>query len=284
MRRENSDVLFLAKSLKASRVNLLMNDFAAGLPSPLAFLGLGDAIARACRVRTWSAGVLPILHELTVSEGRTKAEAAPTRSSDVFAPIEIPEDLVGSLDVSVLFDLPDVTDPDQVAEQLVGRRIAGGAIHNQTIKVERVTPDGSVFRQMPRGYALIPAQRPKSGIVATGSINDLGAVAAELYTVGREPGSGLFAPVAVGHRLLEDPATAPQRKNTRDPEIPHVFVEPAVGIAELVSVRSKRLTGRNEAALRDLLWRWQAEGTWIVAHSNYHPDNLATISQEQRND
>lgn len=87
-------------------------------------------------------------------------------------------------------------------------------------------------------------------------------------------------PVAVGHRLLEDPATAPRRANTRDPRIPHVFVEPAVGVAELISVRNPRLTGLDEPGLRDRLWRWTAEGDWITGHPFHHPARRASAAEE----
>jgi hypothetical protein len=276
-------MLFVAKGLKASRVNLLMNDFAAGLPSPLAFLGLGAAIAPALGAPRWSVGVLPILHSVDVSEGRTKAEAAPARKSGVFAPIEIPEDLVGSVRVSLLLDAPDCFDEHGVADALLGRRIAGGAIENENIVVLTNPADGSAFSRVSCGYAMVRAEPPKSSIVATGRIDELKALAAELYPAEREPGSGWHVPVAVGHRLLEDPKTAPKRANTRDPDIPHVFTEPAVGIAELVSVRNKRLTSLDENGLRALLWRWTAEGDWIVGHPTYHPNTHMTVRQEKTN-
>jgi hypothetical protein len=272
-------MLFLAKKLNASRVNLLMNDFAAGLPSPLAFLGLGETIGRVLGAPHWGAGVLPILHKVDVSEGRTRAEN--DKKGEAFEPIEIAEDLVGSVEVSLLLAIPDCSEEHAVAEALAGRRIAGGPIHNADITVERVTlPDGSAFSKMHRGYALIPATPPEAAVIATGAIDDLKALAAKLYPAERVPGSGWFVPVAVGHRLLEDPDKVPKRANTRDPTIPHVFVEPCVGIAELVSVRNRRLTGLTEPQLRDLLWRWTAEGEWIVAHPNYHPDRRAAVAKE----
>ena len=116
---------------------------------------------------------------------------------------------------------------------------------------------------------MIPTRPPRSVFVATGQIDKLMALAAELYI---DPGAGWHVPVAVGHRLLEDPATAPKRENTRDPNIPHVFAEPVVGIAEFVSVRNKRLTELDEGGLSDLLWRWTAERDWIVGHPIYHPN------------
>jgi len=263
-------MMFLAKDLRASRVNLLMNDFAAGLPSPLAFLGLGEAIGRTLGAEHWKVGVLPVLHRIDVSSGRTKAEASTSRKSGVFAPIEIAEDLIGSVAVSLLLDIPDVSDEHLVAEALIGCRIAGGPIHNHQIAVDRVTPDGSCLNKLNRGYAMIRAEKPKSGAIATGAIDELQIFAAELYPTERAPGMGWFVPVAVGHHLLEDPNSAPKRSNTRDPEVPHVFAEPVVGIAELVSVRSKQLIKTNANDFADLLWRWKAEGQWVVGHQNYY--------------
>lgn len=264
-------MLFLAKDLEVSRVNLLMNDFAAGLPSPLAFLGLGEAIGRSLGVETWTVAVLPVLHRVHVSEGRTKAEASPSRKSGVFAPIEIAEDLLGSVTVSLLLDIPQVSDEHQVCDALLGRRIAGGPIHNRAITVHRATADGSAFNDISRGYALIAATAPKSHAISAGSISELQAFASELYPAGREPGTGWFVPVAVGHHLLERPDSAPRRTNTRDPDVPHVFAEPVIGIAELVSVRSRCLKETSAKGLPDLFWRWKAEGDWIVGHPNYHP-------------
>lgn len=264
-------MIFLAKNLRASRVNLLMNDFAAGLPSPLAFLGLGEAIGRSLGTEPWKIGVLPVLHQVDVSDGRTKAEASASRKSGVFAPIEIAEDLIGSVTASLLLDIPNISDEHKVAEALVGRRIAGGPIHNHMIDVKSVTADGSCFANSNRGYAMIRATNPKSSAIASGAIDELQAFATELYPAERSPGTGWFVPVAVGHRLLEDPSSAPKRKNTRNSDIPHVFAEPVVGIAELISVRSKQLTETSANDLPDLFWRWKAEGQWVVGHQNYHP-------------
>lgn len=279
--------MFLVKNLRASRVNLLMNDFAAGLPSPLAFLGLAAAIApalgqerwarRSPATRRWEIGVLPILHRVDLSPGRTRAEWV--ANSGAFQPIEIPEDLTGSVVISLLLDIPDCVDEHLVTVALQGRRIAGGPIHNAEIDITAVTVDGSAFRGADRGYAMIRTPPPKSSVVATGQIEHLTAFAAELYV---DPGPGWHVPVAIGHRLLEDPAAAAAqtRANTRDPEVPHVFAEPIVGIAELVSVRNKRLTDLDEGGLRDLLWRWTAEGEWIVGHPNYHPDRRIAAHKE----
>ncbi len=181
--------MFLVKNLRASRVNLLMNDFAAGLPSPLAFLGLAAAIAPALgkarwerrppATRRWEIGVLPILHRVDVSEGRTKAELS--NDAGAFTPVEIPEDLTGSVTVSVLLDIPDCIDEHLIGQALLGRRMAGGPIHNAEITAAAVTADGTAFRGVDRGYAMIRTEPPKSAVVATGQIDHLKALAAELY-------------------------------------------------------------------------------------------------------
>lgn len=279
--RRRPEMLFAVHELRASRVNLLMNDFAAGLPSPLAFLGLGAAVAPDLGAPRWKVGVLPVLHEVHVSKGRTKPEMAP--KGDHFAPIEITEDLVGFVRVSLLLDVPSCSDEHKVAEALLGRRVAGGVIGNESIRVTTVAADGGALKALARGYAVVRPDTPKLRIIATGEIADLADLAAALFPATREPGAGWFVPVAVGHRLLEDPAiraTAPPRANTRDPSIPHVFTEPVVGIAELVSVRNPRLTGLDGDGLSDLLWHWTAEGEWIVGHPFYHPDRRTAAKEE----
>ena len=271
-------MLFAIPDLRASRVNLLMNDFAAGLPSPLAFLGLGAAVAPVLGAPRWSIGVLPVLHEVHVSEGRTKAEMA--SGGGRFTPVEIVEDLVGSVRVSLLMDVPGCNDAFKVESKLLGRRIAGGTISNEKVEVKQVTFDGTALAALPRGYAMIAPHDPARRIVATGAINALSAVADVLFPAERAPGAGWLIPVAVGHRLLENPSAVPHRANTRNPNVPHVFTEPVVGIAELISIRSQRLTHLDENGMKAILWRWKAEGEWIVGHPNYHPDRCATAEQE----
>lgn len=262
-------MLFAVRGLRASRVNLLMNDFAAGLPSPLAFLGLGAAMAPALGAARWDVAVLPVLHEVMPSEGRTKPEMI--LSEGLFGPSEMPEDLHGTVHVSLLMDIPGCDSEHAVERQLLGRRIAGGVLQNRTIEVSRVSADGTALRALPRGFAVVPPDDPGKLVVATGDIDALNALADVLFPAERTLGSGWLVPVAVGHRLLEDPATATPRAGTRDPAIPHVFAEPACGIAELVSVRSSRLTGLSAEGLRSLMWRWTAAGEWIVGHPHYHP-------------
>ncbi len=263
---------FAIRNIRASRVNLLMNDYAAGLPSPMAFLGLAESIGRDLGVAPWAARALPILHDVHVSEGRTKPEMEPSRkNTSLFAPIEIIEDLVGTVDVSLILDLPGVEDADAVRSRILCKRLAGGTISNRDVRVDAVAQDGGCLKGMRRGYAMVRPDQQDRRLISSGDLVQMERIARILFPEIREPGRGWIVPVAVGHRLLEDPDTAPRRKRARSPDMPHVFVEPCVGIAELISVRNARLTGLDDGGMTDRFWQWTAEGSHVVAHPAYHP-------------
>jgi len=268
-------MMFVVKDLIAARVNLLMNDFAAGLPSPLAFLGLADTVARGAELKPWTAGVLPILHSVSVSDGRTKPEME--NKFGVFKPIETLEDLTGTVAFSMLLDLPKFESAAQLREMLPSLKLAGGIIQNGTIEasqVEAVASDGSALRRLHRGFAMICPDSPERRITSNGDAESLTAVIGAIFPAERAPGSGWIVPVAVGHHLIEDPATVTHRRGKRDPSVPHVFSEPLLGIAEMVSVRHPDLTGATPDQLANRIWRWHASGSHVVGHRNYHPENL----------
>jgi hypothetical protein len=260
---------FAVHNLCASRVNLQMNDYAAGLPSPMAFLGLAESIGRALGVDHWKASVLPILHAVHVSEGRTKPEMEP--KGGVFTPIEIVEDLVGTVEVSLILDLPRCESADDVRSCILCKRIAGGTISNRDVHVDVVARDGSCLKGLSRGYAMVRPDQDERRIISSGDMDQMERIARILFPEIREPGRGWIVPVAVGHRLLEDPQAVPKRLRARSPDVPHVFVEPCVGIAELVSVRSARLTGLDDDDMADRFWKWSAEGSHVLGHPAYHP-------------
>ena len=264
--------LYVLRNIQASRVNLIMNDFAAGLPSPLSFLGLGDLLARNLGLTPWSARVIPILHRVQISDGRTKPEME--NKSGVYTPIETMEDMNGTVDISLLLHLPGCESESDLKEQMTGRRIAGGLIQNDDIDISAVTPDGSAFRRLRRGYAMIRPENPERRLITSGDQEGLTAIAATLFPAVREPGFGWIVPSSVGYRLLEDPATVPQRIRTRSKTIPHVFAEPVLGIAELVSVRNKRLTGLTMTGLDALFWSWEARGDLVLGHTDYHNEPI----------
>ncbi len=262
-------MIFIAKNIRASRVNLLMNDYAAGLPSPLSFIGLVDAIIRDLDLTPWSGKVIPVLHDVEISDGRTKPEME--NKSGVFSPIETMEDLTGTVDVSLVLDIPECDSKSDVAEALMRRRIAGGIIQNDEIVVDAVAADGSVFRTLSRGYAMLApmVSKPEFHAVSNGSESSYARLLDLLFPDDREPESGCFIPVAAGYHLLEDPETTPARIRRRDPTLPHVFAEPLLGMAELVSIRKRRLTGMTEEDFSSLFWSWQAEGDLVVGHPAY---------------
>ncbi len=270
--------LYVVKNIRASRVNLTMNDYAAGLPSPLSFLGLGDLIIRNMCLEPWGARVIPILHQVYISEGRTKPEME--NKSGTFSPIETMEDVIGTVDVSILLHLPGCESESVLRAQLEGRRIAGGLIQNDDFKVEVVTPDGSAFRGLRRGFAMIRPELPERRFITSGDLHPdqhgLTRIAELLFPADRPPGFGWVVPAPVGYRLLEDPRTVPQRIRTRSKTVPHVFAEPVLSIAELVSVRNSRLTGLTMSGLDHLFWRWEAQGDLVLGHPDYHPATTST--------
>lgn len=262
---------FVAHNLCASRVNLLMNDYAAGLPSPLTFLGLAESIGRDLGAGAWQARVVPILHSVQVSEGRTKPEMENKGGS--FAPIEIVEDLVGTVKVSLILDLPGCSSEHDVSNTLLRKRIGGGVIANKELRVDAVATDGTCFEKINRGYAMVRPDQEERRLISSGNLRQIERIGQILFPEVREPGRGWLVPVAVGHRLLEDPDTVPKRTRSRSADIPHVFVEPCVGIAELISVRNSKLTKTNDAGMADYFWNWTTQGSYILAHPAYHPTN-----------
>jgi hypothetical protein len=260
---------FAIRNLNASRVNLLMNDYTAGLPSPMAFLGLAEAVGRSLGIEPWSARVLPILHAVHASQGRTKPEMI--AKSGVFGPSEIVEDMHGIVDVSLLIDLPGVSSASAVEQAMHGKTIAGGVVANAKIDVAAVAADGEAFRGFRRGYAMLRPDAAERRIIASGELREIERIAKIIFPAEREPGRGWIVPVAVGHRLLEDPASVPKRSRTRRGDIPHVFVEPCLGIAELISVRNARLVEADENLTSDRLWAWSAEGDFVLGHPAYQP-------------
>lgn len=271
--------LYVVKNIRASRVNLIMNDFAAGLPSPLSFIGLGDLISRRLGLEPWSARAIPVLHDVQISEGRTKPEMERNErrkkgEPESFVPIETMEDLTGTVDLSLLLHLPGCESESALREQMTGLRIAGGLIQNNKVSVSAVTPDGSAFRGLRRGYAMIRPDQQERRFITSGDLSPdqvgLRRIAELLFPAKRPPGFGWVVPCSVGYRLLEDPEKVPQRIRTRSKEIPHVYAEPVLGIAELVSVRNSRLTGLTMAGLDDLFWSWDAREDLILGHSAYY--------------
>lgn len=266
-------MIFAIKNIKVARANLLMNDFCAGLPSPLALLGFGNAIARRLELTHWSVGVIPVIHRVSASSGRTKPEMQYKGSA--FSPVETVEDFTGYISISMLLDIPEFESAADLRDLIPLLRICGGIIQNETIDVTDVTSDGSAFRGFHRGFAMVRPSEDRAKITTTGATEELRSFARELFPAERQPGSGWHVPSAVGYRLIEDPQTVPMRSKTRSKTVPHVFAEPMLGIAELISVRNPRLTSLLNDDLTPLFWRWHADGTHVVGHPSFHPSHTS---------
>lgn len=264
-------MIVLFRGLTAHRVNLLMNDYAAGLPSPLAFLGLAAAMAPDLGVPRWSIGVLPVLHRVHVYEGRTRPENQP--KSGRFEPTEIPEDLLGSVEFSLFLDLPEDLDPSVIDMAFDGRKLGGGPIlpmpgrSSRDRLVAGLEGRGRDLLRAPRGYAFVPTWRPERQVLSAGGAADLRALADAVHPASRGRGFGRPVVAAVGYRMIETPDQTLGRRQTRTEAVPHVFAEPLAGVAELVSVRSPEITGRDASGFRDLFWAWRTEPGLVLTHA-----------------
>ena len=270
-------MIFAIKNINVAQANLLMNDFCAGLPSPMALLGFADAIARRLGLTPWSVGVIPVIHNVSASSGRTKPEMQYKKSS--FSPVETVEDFTGYIGLSMLLDIPGFESAADLRDLIPLLRICGGTIQNDTVDVTDVTSDGSAFRGFHRGFTMVRSEGDRAKMTTTGATEELRLFAREIFPVERQPGSGWHVPSAVGYRLIEDPETVPVRSKTRSNSVPHVFAEPMLGIAELISIRNTRLTGLLNENLTSLFWRWHADGTHVVGHPSYHPSYTSTLKE-----
>lgn len=261
-------MMFAIKNIKANRVNLLMNDLVCGMPSPLSMIGFADAIVRRLNLKPWSASVFPIYHEVNLSNGRTRAEYK--NEGKKFKPAEIPEDLIGHVNMSLLIDIPGFDETNRLTNIIESLKIAGGFIE-PGFTVDNVKFDENILNMFPRGYAMIHPQKEQC-ITSTGDERTMADVADLLFSPGKRKEKGWFVPIAVGYMLLEDPKTVNQRKGTRNPDIAHVFAEPVMGIAELVSIRNSTLKKQlqTEDDLKRLFWKWDSRGKMILAHPAYH--------------
>lgn len=258
--------MFIARNLVADRVNLHQNAYASGLPSPLAFLGMVGAVAHDLDCDPHSVRVLPIIHQVHQSPGRTKPEQI--LKSRRFTNAEIIEDAIGTVEFSLAFDIPQVFNEKSVQRSLSFRRLAGGLLRSIEFSVEITPGDAQSLSKLPRGNAFVPALNPEHRKVSRGDRASLQAVADVLYPAEREKDRGWLVPAAVGYHLIEDPRTALPRKNTRDEITPHVFAEPVVGVAEMISVRRNEVRRADGQAFNDLFWSWATEpgSRFVMAH------------------
>ena len=273
---------YLAGPYRAERANLRGNHLTAGVPSPSAFLGLAGAVARNLGLDGWRLSVVPVLHRVAPSNGRSRGETVIAGSkSSAIMPLEIMEDISGLVEFSMLLDLDGAPDAHAVDAAIMTRRFAGSALfragRQDGIRV-REANGKAPLRGVPRGRVLAPAIHAPTE-VSFGDRSGLEAITTVLYpATAPVQGSGWLVPVAAGYRLLETPAPAGTRRAARSAEHPHAFAEPAVGLGELVSSRGRGPL-QTAAGLDGLAWRWAVDPGGD--HVMFHPSFLAAAMPGQ---
>lgn len=264
--------MFLIGPFAASRVNVLQNDFAAGLPAPTAFVGLAASVAPAVGAPRWGVGVLPLIHEISVSPGQTRGQM----SKDVagIKVLDIPADMTGTVRFSLIVDLP-AGKAGQIMTAVSTARLAGGLIFPCDDAKMVEIQDGASLRRIAPGRLILPL----AGLPVARRTGDVEAWLAAVFPspvtddAGDKVPTGWRVPLAVGFGLLEDPATAPRRGATRSDAVPHVFAEPIAGVGELASHKSARVRGMSVEDLRALCWKYHTRGDVVAAHRAYLPED-----------
>lgn len=256
--------MLIIQGLRASRVNLLQNDFAAGLPSPMAFLGLMASMAPRLGVDRWSIGVLPIIHALQISEGRTRGQIAKEGSG--IKVLDIPADLLGTVRFSLIVDL-DESFSDAILDEVVKARLAGGVIFEDGAATARSVSAGRDLARSAPGRIIAPA----GGFPVARTARDVAGYVDALFPFpdSDEGRTGWNVPVAVGYRLMGRPDEEEPRAGVRDPSVPHVFAEPLGGIGQLISHKGAAAASLDKGGLSALCWRYVKDAPYVLAHPVY---------------
>lgn len=260
---------------EAAGANLDGNSLCCGVPSPLAALGFADALSR----RAGGPGApdseaCVIVHTCQVSEGQIKPAVILAGKGRV-QNAEIPERVIGFVRATlILSNLPEI-DEEFLHDAVPGMRFCGAPIFPMRsasrIPVSILADDnpGTLFGGLPRGFALVP--RPDLASPAFGSAGEIDGLCEHLARFEecdwRRKTPGWIVPVPIGYRALQDLVAAVPRASSRDPYVPHIFVEDAAGLAEFVSIR--RLAREPELSVHPF-WRWAIDrptGLFLA-----HPD------------
>jgi hypothetical protein len=271
----------------APDANLDGNALTFGLPSMTATLGFADALVRkvaegdgfGCRVAL-------VLHRC--ERAQRQVRPTPGTQGGRLVNEELPERVVGRVEATVVVDgFPEV-DLDRVRAVLPRLRFAGSPLFparpGRPIELKHFqTPaPAELLGGLPRGFVLL--DRPDLAPPCFGAEAEIERLVAAVGwrvefrlpdgTVVDDPerldekeraalrrrrvrdGRGWLVPVVRGYRALEPVATARPRSGARSPDVPHLFVEDAVGVGELVSVRR---IARGESLPDGFFWRWRVE-------------------------
>lgn len=259
---------FIVGPFTAHDANLAPGDFVVGMPSPFSALGMAGAIARKAGLNGWGVAAIPVFHKIDLSAGRLRS--APVAEGKKLKPVEVSETVTGQVEFSLLMEFPGHVSTTAIARHLERSRFSGGSIFAEGNRrlidlVHEIEGDDLplALRRTPRGYALTPPDPDRQGYshVSFGEKETLEEVIAASSPGDRAKGSGMMVPCPVGYRLCEDPNTALPRKGGRDQTTPHVFVDQALGVAELISIRNRTQFGSVKEAFNHLAWRWRQDPT-----------------------
>lgn len=262
---------------EAVGANLDGNSLCCGVPSPLAALGFADALSRRAGGPPAPDGeACLIIHTAQVSEGQIKP-AVISAGKGRIQNAEIPERVIGFVRATlILSNIPEI-DEEDLQDAVPGMRFCGAPIFPARgatrIPVSILADDNpsTLFGGLPRGFALVP--RPDLAPPAFGSADEIDRLCEHLArfedNAWRRKTPGWIVPVPIGYRALQDVAAAVPRLTSRDPEVPHIFVEDAAGLAEFVSIR--RLAREPELSL-DPHWRWSIDrpAGLFLAHPDFN--------------
>lgn len=267
--------LFTVENIYAENVNFLASDYVAGMVSPGALIGLAGAMQmKLCGGSPYKVSVLPLIHEIEFSRGRTLGELRHVDQSvsDATVVTEIPQDMPGLIRFSLIIEMQDGDATEiQVQRFIESARFSGGQVTTDPTAphrrptVRRHDGWGDVdIRRLPRGWAVMPL----SGPVAQGDEEEfLNLLAARQVAMQK---GRIVNLVPAGYRMLG--FGAPQLQGARDGKTAHQFAEPLTGLSQTVSSRNPFFRSLSAQDLAAHAWTWSvAPGSPLRLYSPaYH--------------
>lgn len=251
--------MILLSDITASRVSAIQNDFVAGCPGPLTFLGFVGAIAKDMGASPWDFRVMPIFHDVQVSPGRTKPEFRV--KSGEYAPDEITEAITAQVRFSVLVDTGDDKDASWFQNALENRKFGGGLAWGG--KAIECVDEGRALYRSKRGYAMLPLE---GAPVTAGEAGGFDALSAFLFET---PHAFRVGAASVGYRHIGEVSPPGHRAGVRSPNHPHTFSEPLTSAVRFISIRNPEMTELDTEGLLSRMFAWSYDATQACAHPAY---------------
>lgn len=259
--------------MSAGLVNVVQNNYCAGIPSPTAFIGFASALFEKIGLDQKEAKVIPVLHMCQVSTGRTLGQQIPASKDDVKSQ-DMHTDMPANIRFSVLIQT-DASDIESDLKKVVPAMRFGGKPIFGDIEAKRVERDGRAMRSLERGYAIVPPiNEVNRGVASFGDEASWKQVSQFLMKEratadgDQVPNVGWRVPVAIGYEYIKG-FRITNKSLLRDPNKPHSFASPGVGIAELVSVKNHTLSEMTAEEIDDLFLQWSFNSDKVVIHNSY---------------